>query len=97
MRATTSMLLDLLDTIDDEIRKVLQEVIDERQEVDPGTLADLVTAAVAERLHPRPQPSIAALRRQIRELFDPSIFDDDEGPDPLAAIAAIRGAIAKGG
>ena len=97
MQPTKAELLHYVDIIEDEIRKALQEVVEDRREVEPGSLADLVTAAVAERMHPGALPNIEAIRRHIRHLFEPASFDDQEGPDPLAVLAAIRADIAKEG
>lgn len=90
MKPTRDALRWYFDALEGELRAQLQEVVDSKRPIAKDDLITLVAAGVVERAVGKPVPALLEVRRQVEALFDPQIFDDDEGSNPLLALQAVR-------
>ena len=87
MKPTKQQMLDYLDVLEIETRRVLQEIVETGTTASTQDAIDLITIAVAERMTLRPKTE--DIRRHVTNLFADN-FEDHLGPDPLATLAELK-------
>jgi hypothetical protein len=85
-----------IDEVEASIRSVLDKAVAEKRELTPDAMKHAVWVDFLKRMSGRIQPSLEMQKLLFDFLFDPGLFDDDLGVDPLAALEVFRKEILPG-